>query len=120
MLRCDKILAGSPQREMEDTVRLARQRRICVITSGGKKRNSRLTPCHENRNAFPHSMVAAFEPKDIDVPVCRTFNIPDGERDVIESFQFKHCGQSNCRSVLEKAKFSGARRSECRSLARTI
>ena len=48
-------------------------------------------------------MVAAFESKDFDVPVCRTFNIPDGERDMIESFQFKHCGQSSWRSVLEKA-----------------
>jgi hypothetical protein len=91
-----------------------------VITSGGKKRYGRLIPRHENRNALPTFRGSGFEPKNIDVPICRTFNVPDGERDVIESFQFKHCGQSNGRGVLKKAKFRGARRHEDCSVARTI
>ena len=101
---------------MEHAVRFTRRRRTCVSTSGGKKRNGRLITRDENRNAFPHSVVAVFEPEDIDVPICRTFNILDRERDVIESFQLKHYGQSNCSSLLKKAKFSGARH----SIARTI
>src|SRR5437773_12097133 len=110
-LRCDKITAVGPQREMEHSGRLTRHRRIHVIPSRGKKRKGGLVPCHENWNAFPHSLVAAFKPKNLDVPVCRTFNIPDGECDVIESFQFKHGAQLNCGSILEKARFGGACRS---------
>jgi hypothetical protein len=88
---------------MEHAAPLPRQRPVCLIVFRGKKRNGCLIPGHENRNPAPHSMVTAFETKDIDVPVCRTFNIPHRERDMIESFQFKHFDQSISKGVLEKA-----------------
>src|SRR5437016_4705900 len=100
----------------------ARTRRWRTLNTfpGRKKRKGRLTPCYENRNTIPHSRVAPFEPEDIDVPVCRTFNIADGERDVIESLQFKHFLQLNCRSALKKAKFRADRWSEIRSILGTL
>lgn len=107
VLCCEKILAVSPQREMEHAVPLTRQRRTCPITSSWKKRKGRLPPCHENRNTFPHSIVAAFEPQDIDVPLCGTLNVPDGKRDVIESFQFKHAVSKIAEAILRKRKLAG-------------
>src|ERR1700731_3358078 len=88
---------------MEHAAPLPSLRCVCLIVFRGKKRNRCLIPGHENRSPAPHSMVTAFETKDIDVPVCRTFNIPHSERDMIESFQFKHFDQSIWKGVLEKA-----------------
>ena len=68
--------------------------------SGRKKRKGGFTPCYEDRNTFPHSWVTPFEPEDIDVPGCRTFNILDGERDMIESLQFEHLFQLSRTSIL--------------------
>jgi hypothetical protein len=119
-LRCDKILAIGAQREMEHASARTRRWRTLMTFSGRKKRKGRLTPCYENRNTFPHSRVASFEPEDIDIPVCRTSNILDGERDVIESLQFKHFLQLNYRSGFKKAKFRGDRWSWDRSIAGTL
>jgi hypothetical protein len=89
-LRRDEIPAVRTQGEMKHTSPPTGPRWIFLIGFGGKKREGRLVPCHKNRNAFPHSLEAALKPENFDVPVGRTFDVPDRERDVIESFQFKH------------------------------
>lgn len=105
----DKILAAGPQCEMENRVRPRRRRRICAIGSCGKQGNGCLAPRYEDGHAAPHSGKTALESKDIDVPVGRAFNVPNGECNVIESLNFKHANESRRSWVLEKAKCRGVR-----------